>query len=187
MASLPIYYRHNQPLLMTDDDNNTSNLAPSAGARGRPIARSRSALARRADSSSLNKNGATNNGGGGSVRLRPRGDPEDSSIDRIKRCQTAPGYVSFDDIIGGDEAFARWREADGVIISHPLVRTASRLYALTDATDRQPRHSRPSPGPFGTRRGSALHWIAKRYLGPCLGFLASALFCRSPASATCSV
>ncbi|KAK3144818.1 hypothetical protein QOZ80_4AG0318310 [Eleusine coracana subsp. coracana] len=214
MASLPIY----QPLLnATDDDDDAAaddhhnhDLVPSAGERGgRPIVRSRSATTRQINS--LNTNG---NGGGGSVRLRrgtmsddsssgelmqassPAGNNNNNKARKMKRCQTAPGYVSFEDVIGGEELFGRrgrgtWRppEEETGVISDPLVRTASRLYALADTSDRHqpPRHRRTSPGPLGTRRGSAMYWLAKKYVSPCLGFLAGAIFCGSAASGACPI
>ncbi|KAL6650639.1 hypothetical protein ACP70R_009564 [Stipagrostis hirtigluma subsp. patula] len=114
------------------------------------------------------------NGARRSERESRGGDDEAGGDAYLKRRETAPGYVSFEDVIGSEEfreGSARPPEAG---ITDPLVRTASRLY-LRGAP--QPRHRRRSPGPLGTRRGSALHVLVKKYVNPCLGFVVSA-FCR---------
>ncbi|XP_066359884.1 uncharacterized protein [Miscanthus floridulus] len=73
----------------------------------------------------------------------------------------APGYVSFEDVIGGA---ALYRDRSGqpleAAISDPLMRTASRLYVREDGRSHHCRQQ--SPGPLGTRRGSAMHAIIKK-------------------------
>jgi hypothetical protein len=91
----------------------------------------------------------------------------------------APGYVSFEDVIGGT---ALYRDGSGrpleAAISDPLMRTASRLYARDDGRA-HPRRQ-PSPGPLGTRRGSPMHAIVKKYVHPLQNFLADIFCCIMP-------
>jgi hypothetical protein len=91
----------------------------------------------------------------------------------------APGYVSFEDVIGGT---ALYRDRSGqpleVAISDPLMRTASRLYVREDGRSHHCRQQ--SPGPLGTRRGSAMHAIIKKYVHPLQGFLAGIFCCIMP-------
>ncbi|KQJ82544.1 hypothetical protein BRADI_5g09575v3 [Brachypodium distachyon] len=89
----------------------------------------------------------------------------------LKRRQTAPGYVSFEDVIGSKEfreGMSGRRPEAG--IRDPLVRTASRLYS-------RPRHRRPSPGPLGTRRGGSMHRFIKLFLSPSFHFIAKVFPC----------
>ena len=65
----------------------------------------------------------------------------------------AAGYVSLEDVMGSmdDRPPAE------------LVRVPS-----------HPRHRRRSPGPLGTRRGSAMHRFVNKYVAPCLALVARA-------------
>ncbi|XP_062227371.1 uncharacterized protein LOC133925466 [Phragmites australis] len=172
MGAMAIY---SEPLLMslschTDDDGSSSG--------GCTIACSCSADARRLHSwgEILAGGCGCGCGCGGGVPRGTHGNGGSGDTDtNLKRCEMAPGYVSFEDVIG-TEAFregsaGRPPEAG---ISDQLVRTASRLYAGEVA---QPRHRRRSPGPLGTRRGSAMHGLVRKYVKPCFGFLASAFCC----------
>ncbi|TKW04317.1 hypothetical protein SEVIR_7G100800v4 [Setaria viridis] len=109
-------------------------------------------------------------GGGGFPRGKPRhrkgGD---------EAAEGAVGYVSFEDVIGT----AAFRDGIGrppeAGISDPLVRTASRLYYAHQAPRLRHRRQR-SPGPLGTRRGSAMHGLVKKYVHPFFSFIAG-IFC----------
>ncbi|CAN6234955.1 unnamed protein product [Urochloa humidicola] len=97
-------------------------------------------------------------GGGGGRRRSRRADD-----DAYQKRWEAPGYVSFEDLIGTSSFW------DDPSAGDPLVRTASRLG--------RPRSRRiRSPGPLGTRRGSAMHGLVKKYVNPFIGFLAG-IFC----------
>ncbi|CAN6228045.1 unnamed protein product [Urochloa humidicola] len=90
--------------------------------------------------------------GGGRRRRGRRGD----DYAYQKRWETT-GYVSFEDLIGTS---SYWDEP-----GEPLVRLG------------RPRNRRiRSPGPLGTRRGSAMHGLVKKYVNPFIGFLAG-IFC----------
>uniref|UniRef100_A0A0E0DDY7 Uncharacterized protein n=1 Tax=Oryza meridionalis TaxID=40149 RepID=A0A0E0DDY7_9ORYZ len=86
----------------------------------------------------------------------------------FKRCHTTPGYVSFEDVIGSHEFEESSRRPPESGISDPLLRATSRLYARPHPA----LHRRRSPGPLGTRRGGAVYRFVKRYVCPCLGFVA---------------
>ncbi|EAZ30696.1 hypothetical protein OsJ_14754 [Oryza sativa Japonica Group] len=86
----------------------------------------------------------------------------------FKRCHTTPGYVSFEDVIGSQEFEESSRRPPKAGISDPLLRATSRLYARPHPA----LHRRRSPGPLGTRRGGAVYRFVKRYVCPCLGFVA---------------
>ncbi|PUZ47082.1 hypothetical protein GQ55_7G134500 [Panicum hallii var. hallii] len=96
-----------------------------------------------------------------------------------------PRYVSFEDVIGAAEA--PFPDGGGqperrAVISDPLVRAASRLYAREAAALRpqQNRRRQRSPGPLGTRRGSAMHGLVKKYVQPFFGFVAGIFCCAIP-------
>ncbi len=86
----------------------------------------------------------------------------------FKRCHTTPGYVSFEDVIGSQEFEESSRRPPEAGISYPLLRATSRLYARPHPA----LHRRRSPGPLGTRRGGPVYRFVKRYVCPCLGFVA---------------
>ncbi|XP_040379261.1 uncharacterized protein LOC121054223 [Oryza brachyantha] len=100
------------------------------------------------------------------------GNDDDGGIEAyFNRCHSTPGYVSFEDVIHSaefKEDMSRRSSPEACVISDPLVRSTSRLYA----TRVQPRHRRRSPGPLGTRRGGAMYRLIKKYVLPCLGFVA---------------
>uniref|UniRef100_A0A0E0KQE4 Uncharacterized protein n=1 Tax=Oryza punctata TaxID=4537 RepID=A0A0E0KQE4_ORYPU len=96
---------------------------------------------------------------------RDGGGPIDAYF---KRCHTTPGYVSFEDVIGSQEFEESSRRPPEAGISDPLVRVTSRLYARPHPV----LHRRRSPGPLGTRRGGAIYRFIKRYVCPCIGFVA---------------
>ncbi|RLM73252.1 hypothetical protein C2845_PM15G07830 [Panicum miliaceum] len=93
-----------------------------------------------------------------------------------------PRYVSFEDVIGAAET-SSFGNGGGGTISDPLVRAASRLYAREAAALRPPQNRRRqrSPGPLGTRRGSAMHGLVKKYVHPFFGFVAGIFCCAIPA------
>ncbi|CAN6241825.1 unnamed protein product [Urochloa humidicola] len=94
----------------------------------------------------------TAEGGGGGRRRRRREDD-----DAYQKRWGTTGYVSFEDLIGTS---SHWDE-----LGEPLVRLG------------RPRNRRiRSPGPLGTRRGSAMHGLVKKYVNPFIGFLAG-IFC----------
>jgi hypothetical protein len=85
----------------------------------------------------------------------------------LKRCQTVPGYVSFDDVL--DEAFGRKCRSKSAQL-------LARMQAGGSAYE-PPRHKRRSPDPLlGTRRGSFMHRLVVEYLSPCLDFLGRIVF-----------
>lgn len=79
------------------------------------------------------------------------------------------GYVSFEDMV----LFEVFREGNGRSSEAGAVTTASRMY--TRVAHR--RYRRRSPGPLGTRRGGAMHRFVKKYVCPCLAFVARAFGC----------
>uniref|UniRef100_K3YBR3 Uncharacterized protein n=1 Tax=Setaria italica TaxID=4555 RepID=K3YBR3_SETIT len=100
--------------------------------------------------------------------VRGGGGGDDEQADTfLRRYETAPGYVSFEDM----SDTAAFRDSSGrppeAAISDPLVRSASRLYACEAFRRLQPRRQR-SPGPLGTHRGSAMHGLVKKYCAPLL-------------------
>ncbi|KAJ1270915.1 hypothetical protein BS78_06G087400 [Paspalum vaginatum] len=106
-------------------------------------------------------------------------DEQDDLYLQLRELAASPGYVSLEDVLGTaafQEGSSRPPEAG---ISHPLVRTASRLYALNAGPRPQHRRQR-SPGPLGTRRGSTMHGVVKKYVQPFLGFLADVFCCALP-------
>jgi hypothetical protein len=106
-------------------------------------------------------------GGGGFPRAKTRSGDE--------AAEWEIGYVSFEDLIGTTafrDCIGRPPEAG---ISDPLVRTASRLYYAHQTPMLRHRRHR-SPGPFGTRRGGAMHGLVKKYVHPFFTFIAG-IFC----------
>ena len=94
-----------------------------------------------------------------------------------------PRYVSFEDVVGAATApFPDGCPPERGAISDPLVRAASRLYAREAAALRpqQNRRRQRSPGPLGTRRGSAMHGLVKKYVHPFFGFVAGIFCCAIP-------
>ncbi|CAL5067642.1 unnamed protein product [Urochloa decumbens] len=138
-----------------------SDLLP-AGAGGDP----RGANARPADARRRSYGDILTAPGGRRRRSSSRrGDDDDDAYQ--KRWQ--PGYVSFEDMIGTS---SNWDEPDAGA-GDPLLRTTSRLG--------RPRNRRiRSPGPLGTRRGSAMHGLVKKYVNPFIGFLAGIFCCTVP-------
>jgi hypothetical protein len=114
----------------------------------------------------------TNSGGAGILRRCTSGDQRhQAAVDNVrsilKRCQTAPGYVSLDDVL--HEAFGRrGRRRSAQLLA--------RLQAGGSAYEPPRGHTRrSSAGPLSTRRrGSFMHRLVSRYLSPCLDFLSSA-------------
>ena len=95
----------------------------------------------------------------------------------LRRCQTASGYVSLEDVVNSKEfreGVVRRPEAAG--IRDPFVRTTAYSRA-------HPRHRRRSPGPMGTRRGGAMHRFVKKYVAPCLTLVARTFCCCMPGAA----
>ncbi|XBI86088.1 hypothetical protein VPH35_094108 [Triticum aestivum] len=79
------------------------------------------------------------------------------------------GYVSFEDMV----LFEAFREGNVRSSEAGAVTTASRMY--TRVAHR--RYRRRSPGPLGTRRGGAMHRFVKKFVCPCLAFVARAFGC----------
>jgi hypothetical protein len=162
MGFVPISCHHQSSLLSpgcNDDDDGAHNTLPT---RGHRISIARSASARP----------LTNNGGVGIVlRRASSGDRQGAELDNarriLKRCQTAPGYVSFDDVL--DEAFGR----KGRSKSAQLL---AQMQAGGSAYEPPRRKRCRSPDPLGTRRGRFMHRLVVEYLSPCLDFLGSVVF-----------
>ncbi|OEL12791.1 hypothetical protein BAE44_0026189 [Dichanthelium oligosanthes] len=175
MATMAIY---SQPSLSLQSYGDTDDGSSSSGELLRGIATSSAkATARRRSCGDVRAAGA----GGGVPCGKPR--HEDGGGDDEKADTFLPrygeGYVSFEDLIGTatfwDGGSGRPHEAG---ISHPLVRTASRLYACEAV--KPPRRRQASPGPLGTRRGSAMHGLVKKYVHPFFGFVAGIFCCGIP-------
>jgi hypothetical protein len=115
--------------------------------------RGRSCITRSASARPLTDNG----GAAGILRRCTSGDQRhQAAVDNVrsilKRCRTAPGYVSFDDVL--HEAFGRRGRS----------RSAQLLARL------QAGGSAYEPPLGHTRRGSFMHRLVRRYLSPCLDF-----------------
>lgn len=127
-------------------------------------------------------------------RIKPRRSDDDEEhaddacLGASETAAMAPRYVSFEDLIG-TETFTFWDRGGGGqlppderVITDPLiVKTAPRLYNKHEvATVKPPRKRRRSPGPLGTRRGSAMHGLVKKYVHPFFGFIAGIFCCSIP-------
>lgn len=127
------------------------------------------------------------------VRANGDDDDDDECQLGIALAEATPRYVSFEDLIG-TETFTFWKKKNGGggdgqlpaderdVVTDPLiVNTAPRLYKHNQvATVKPPRKRGRSPGPLGTRRGSAMHGIVKRYVHPFFGFIAGIFCCSIP-------
>ncbi|KAE8809155.1 hypothetical protein D1007_14199 [Hordeum vulgare] len=159
---MPIFHSHSQPLLAHHHHDNAGDLLSCAQG-------SSSDGSFPTTTTTTNNNGLLRTRSHEDVRVQSAGSDEAEACFEGRRRAGDMGYVSFEDMV----LFEAFREGNGRSSEAGAVTTASRMY--TRVAHR--RYRRRSPGPLGTRRGGAMHRFVKKFVCPCLAFVARAFGC----------